>query len=55
MATKNGKVVAEFNFRNATKGAYRFEEVDPEGLVRTLYTRKEAFPNGAPKKIRVTI
>jgi hypothetical protein len=57
LAHKNGKkpIVVKFNYLKDTPGTYRFEEEDPEGLVRTLYIRKDAYPDGAPKKLEVTI
>lgn len=51
-------IVVEFNFRNSTKGAQRFEEDVPEdqgeAKVGGLYVRKWTMPQ-APARVRVTI
>jgi hypothetical protein len=56
MVTKNGKLVAEFNFRNSTPRTYRFEQVNGEEI-RTIYIAQTAtlFKKEQPKKIRVTV
>jgi hypothetical protein len=53
MATKNGKLVAEFSFRNSTKRKWRFEETSQTG-VDTIYIPQSAFKT-QPKKVRVTV
>lgn len=47
----------DFLFEKETKGTYRFQEQGlPESVkIGTLYVRKTALPNGAPKGLRVTV
>jgi len=56
---------AKFKFKQETKGALRYEEVDEKGTpieqawvkIGTIYLRKSAFVRGAayPQELRVTV
>ncbi len=43
----------DMTFSKETPGTFVFANEDAP--VRTLYVRKEAYPNGAPEKITITV
>lgn len=45
--------VVSLALAKSTKGTYVFS--NPEGVIRSQYIEKEAYPNGAPKAIKVTV
>jgi hypothetical protein len=50
------KTTLIFNHEKDTKGTYRYAEEESENpVVGTLYLKKKAAGNEAPKKLRVTI
>jgi hypothetical protein len=63
--TNNGKTVINLAFRNETKGALRYQEVDAQGhalnsdadgaVVATIYFRKAKMNGTIPQKLRVEI
>lgn len=58
MATKEVKtpdVQIELTLERDTKGTFVFKSPDKSDVISSLYIRKEGFPKGAPKKIRVTV
>ncbi len=57
MSLKNDPITVVFNYKQATKNKFRYEEVQEYEyeIVGGLYIRKSFLNNNPPQSIRVTI
>ena len=45
----------EMNYKKSTKGTHVYMDESEDAPVPTLYIKRQALPNEAPKKINITI
>lgn len=44
-----------FELFKETPGKYRYAALSGGAMIETIYVRKDAFPNGPPKHLTVTV
>jgi len=54
MAKTKETITLELALSRDTKGTHLFKGAE-DAVIRSLYIQKEGYPNGAPKKIKITV